>query len=243
MKNEINDYTEYLFNLALSKCGDLHDAEDLTQDTLLAAYQYIYKGGQISNLKYWLTSTLSHKWNDKLRKKYKLPTVSIDMVSCDTRDDTEPCGPNAEDVRREVAYLAKLLYIISRGIPFENTGFNLMLCEDIPHLVKCGVLGDNNGKVYVNIPILTLAEYELLDGICCRYTEWLTDIVEPWIREIFPKLKIEIPKHLDGRVAEFRRYSCYAIPMTFIKRAVESGNFDAANATPPMVFVVDDRSI
>ena len=117
-----------------------------------------------------------------------------------------------------------------------------MLCEDIPHLVKCGVLGDNNGKVYVNIPILTPAEYELLDGICCRYTEQLTDIVEPWLREIFPKLKIEIPKHLYGRVAEFRCYSCYAIPMTFIKMAIESGDFDAANATPPMVFVVDDEN-
>ena len=45
MKNEIIKYAEYLFNLALKKCGDVNDAEDLTQDTLLAAFQYINRGG------------------------------------------------------------------------------------------------------------------------------------------------------------------------------------------------------
>ena len=75
MNQEIHKYIEYLFALALHKCGDLHDAEDLTQEVLLAAYQYLHKGGEITNIKYWLTSTLTHKWNDKLRRKYKLPLV------------------------------------------------------------------------------------------------------------------------------------------------------------------------
>lgn len=61
MNREINNCIEYLFALALQKCGDLHDAEDLTQDTLLAAYQHLHKGGGIANIKYWLTSTLTHK--------------------------------------------------------------------------------------------------------------------------------------------------------------------------------------
>lgn len=537
MKNEINNYVEYLFALALHKCGNLHDAEDLTQDTLLAAYQYIRRGGEIANMKYWLTSTLSHKWNDKLRKKYKLPTISIDMIPDDVEDDVKVDGPTAEEVRREVAYLAKLqrevivrhylqgekvqsiadklgvpkgtvlsrlssgreqmrkgfeemenydkqsyrperldvschgcqgfhdepwslvandmmkqniliaaykkpitvveiskalgiptayietavkdllkselmakagnkvftdfmittpeqllrgldveidlvernyhvllkfineyldelgalplvnslseckqkklkyyfvlhlfshaiyvatqrivpskeeypvrpdggrwiavgsrypedfdfnnyrfgkycyggergtywerflnsksidlkvydtqpdlnlyqhgpieinddnlaklLYIISREIPFDNTGFNLMFCEDIPHLIKCGVLGEDNGKLFVNLPMLTPNEYKLLDEIRSKYMMRLADILEPLLREVFPKLKINIPKHLEGRVAEFRQYSCYAIPMAFIKRAIMLGDFDDKDATPPMVFVVDDEN-
>ena len=537
MKNEINNYVEYLFALALHKCGNLHDAEDLTQDTLLAAYQYIRRGGEIANMKYWLTSTLSHKWNDKLRKKYKLPTISIDMIPDDVEDDVKVDGPTAEEVRREVAYLAKLqrevivrhylqgekvqsiadelgvpkgtvlsrlssgreqmrkgfeemekydkqsyrperldvschgcqgfhdepwslvandmmkqniliaaykkpitvveiskalgiptayvetavkdllkselmaksgnkvftdfmittpeqlhrgldveidlvernydallklineyldelgalplvnslseckqkklkyyfilhlfshaiyvatqrivpskeeypvrpdggrwiavgsrypedfdfnnyrfgkycyggergtywerflnsksidlkvydtqpdlnlyqhgpieinddnlaklLYIISREIPFDNTGFNLMFCEDIPHLIKCGVLGEDNGKLFVNLPMLTPNEYKLLDEIRSKYMMRLADILEPLLREEFPKLKINIPKHLEGRVAEFRQYSCYAIPMAFIKKAITLGDFDDKGATPPMVFVVDDEN-
>lgn len=537
MKKEINNYVEYLFALALHKCRNLQDAEDLTQDTLLAAYQYLHRGGEIANIKYWLTSTLSHKWNDKLRKKYRLPTVSIDMIPDDVEDDVKVDGPTAEEVRREVAYLAKLqrevivrhylqgekvqsiadelgvpkgtvlsrlssgreqmrkgfeemenydkqsyrperldvgchgcqgfhdepwslvandmmkqniliaaykkpitvveiskalgiptayvetavndllkselmkkvgnkvftdfmittpeqslrgldveidlvernydillkfineyldelgslplvnslseckqkklkyyfvlhlfshaiyvatqrivpskeeypvrpdggrwiavgsrypedfdfnnyrfgkycyggergtywerflnsksidlkvydtqpdlnlyqhgpieinddnlaklLYIISREIPFDNTGFNLMFCEDIPHLIKCGVLGEDNGKLFVNLPMLTPNEYKLLDEIRSKYMMRLADILEPLLREVFPKLKINIPKHLEGRVAEFRQYSCYAIPMAFIKRAIMLGDFDDKDATPPMVFVVDDEN-
>lgn len=537
MNNEINNYVEYLFALALHKCGDLHDAEDLTQDTLLAAYQYIRRGGEITNIKYWLTSTLSHKWNDKLRKKYKLPTISIDIIPDDVEDDVKVDGPTAEEVRREVAYLAKLqrevivrhylkgekvqsiadelgvpkgtvlsrlssgreqmrkgfeemenydkqsyrperldvschgcqgfhdepwslvandlmkqniliaaydnpitvveisktlgiptayvetavndllkselmaksgnkvftdfmittpeqllrgldieielvetnyqtllkfideyldeletlplvnslseckqkklkyyfilhlfshaiyvatqriipskeeypvrpdggrwiavgsrypedfdfstyrmgkycyggervaywerflnsksidlkiydtqpdlnlyqhgpielsddnlaklLYIISRKIPFDNTGFNLMFCEDIPHLIQCGVLGESNGKVFVNIPMLTPDEYKSLDDIRLKYMKLLANILEPLLREVFPKLKINIPKHLEGRLAEFRQYSCYAIPMAFIKKAITLGDFDDTDATPPMVFVVDDEN-
>lgn len=537
MKKEINNYVEYLFALALHKCGNLHDAEDLTQDTLLAAYQYLHRGGEIANMKYWLTSTLSHKWNDKLRKKYRLPTISIDMIPDDVEDDVKVDGPTAEEVRREVAYLAKLqrevivrhylqgekvqsiadelgvpkgtvlsrlssgreqmrkgfeemekydkqsyrperldigchgcqgfhdepwslvandlmkqniliaaydnpitvveiskalgiptayvetavndllkselmeesgnkvftdfmittpeqllrgldveidlvernydillkfineyldelgslplvnslseckqkklkyyfilhlfshaiyvatqrivpskeeypvrpdggrwiavgsrypedfdfnnyrfgkycyggergtywerflnsksidlkvydtqpdlnlyqhgpieinddnlaklLYIISREIPFDNTGFNLMFCEDIPHLIKCGVLGEDNGKLFVNLPMLTPNEYKLLDEIRSKYMMHLADILEPLLREVFPKLKIAIPEHLKGRVAEFRQYSCYAIPMAFIKKAIMLGDFDDKGATPPMVFVVDDEN-
>ena len=66
MENEITKYVEYLFALAIKKCGDVNDAEDLIQETLLAAFQYINRG--ISNMKYWLTSVLSNKWNEALRK-------------------------------------------------------------------------------------------------------------------------------------------------------------------------------
>ena len=537
MNNEINNYIEYLFALALHKCGNLHDAEDLTQDTLLAAYQYLRRGGEIANMKYWLTSTLSHKWNDKLRKKYRLPTVSIDMIPDDVEDDVKVDGPTAEEVRREVAYLAKLqrevivrhylqgekvqsiadelgvpkgtvlsrlssgreqmrkgfeemekydkqsyrperldvschgrqgfhdepwslvandlmkqniliaaydnpitvveisktlgiptayvetavndllkselmaksgnkvftdfmittpeqlhrgldveidlvernyvallklineyldelgalplvnslseckqkklkyyfilhlfshaiyvatqrivpskeeypvrpdggrwiamgtqypqnfdfenyrfgkycyggerrsydeyylgaksihlriydsqpdlnkyehgpvemhddilvrlLYIILRDIPFEYSGFETMFLEDIPHLTECGILRINNGKPFVDLPILTPDEYSLLDKIRIEYMHKMANMLEPWLREVFPLLRIEIPKHLVGRVAEFRQYSCYAIPMAFIKKAIMLGDFDDKGATPPMVFVVDDEN-
>ena len=68
MENEITKYVEYLFALAIKKCGDVNDAGDLRQETLLAAFQYINRGGIISNMKYWLTSVLSNKWNEALRK-------------------------------------------------------------------------------------------------------------------------------------------------------------------------------
>ena len=104
MENEIYNYTEYLFAFALSKCKNLHDAEDLTQDTLLAAYQYIHKGKEIRNMKYWLTSTLLHKWNDMLRKKYKFPTVSIDMISPGVEEDISPDTISDFEVMKSTHY-------------------------------------------------------------------------------------------------------------------------------------------
>ena len=92
MENEIAKSAEYLFALALKKCGDVNDAEDLTQETLLAAFQYINRGGSISNMKYWLTSVLSNKWNEALRKKYRLPLVSVDVI------------PDVEDYRIVFGY-------------------------------------------------------------------------------------------------------------------------------------------
>ena len=81
MKNEFLNYTEYLFNAALAKSTNLADAEDLAQETLLAALTYQARGGTISNVRSWLLATLDHKWNDMLRQKYRLPMVSIDMVA------------------------------------------------------------------------------------------------------------------------------------------------------------------
>ena len=105
---EIHRYTGDLFRAALKKCGSLDDAEDLAQEVLLAALQY---PKEIANLKSWLSMVLNHKYCDMLRRKYKLPTVSIDLVTGNgrhgLRNEAEPDNtPDAESVRREVAYLA-----------------------------------------------------------------------------------------------------------------------------------------
>ena len=74
---EVQKYTEYLFNAALKKCQNISDAEDLTQEVLLAALQSM---AEISNIKAWLSVVLNHKYYDMLRRKYRLPTISIDFI-------------------------------------------------------------------------------------------------------------------------------------------------------------------
>ena len=63
---------------------------------------------------------------------------------------------------------------------------------------------------------------------------------EPILREIMPEMKLSIPKHLESRVAEFRKYSCYAFPIAVIKEAMEKGDFYTENCTPPMVMVIEE---
>lgn len=166
-----------------------------------------------------------------------LGSKSIDLKVYDTQPDLNKYNHAPIEISDD--NLAKLLYIISSEIPFESTGFDPLYLHDIPHLIECGILESKKGKPTVVIPILTPEEYNGLDVVRKRYITQMADLMEPWIREIYPKLKIDIPKHLVGRVAEFRQYSCYAIPMAFMKKAIREGDFLDEGAVPPMVFVID----
>lgn len=169
-----------------------------------------------------------------------LGSRSIDLHVYDTQPDLNRYEYGSVEIHDD--NLAKMLYIISRGIPFDNTGFNLMFLEDIPHLTECGILANNDGNIRVDIPMLSLEEYKELDKIRIEQMRLFADLLGPELRKIFPKLKIKIPKHLDGRIAEFRQYSCYAIPMAFIKLAAKKDDLSFIKSTPPMVFVVDDEN-
>lgn len=109
-KQELTNYAEYLLGVALHKCGNLSEAQDITQETMLAALQYLNKGGSMENPKAWLLSVMSRKYYDMLRKKYQLPTVVTgeDVEVTDGRDMEKELiqREEAEHVRREVAYLA-----------------------------------------------------------------------------------------------------------------------------------------
>ena len=110
-KNQIEAEIEYVLSAAIKKCGDLHDAEDLTQETILSALIYLEKGGIIDNPRMFLSVLLNRKYYDSLRRKYRIPTVSIgdDFDIVDESDFTEDFTrrEEAEQIRREVAYLTE----------------------------------------------------------------------------------------------------------------------------------------
>lgn len=108
--DELTNYYNDLLLLATSKCGNVHDAEDLTSEVLVAAYAYIKRGGEIAYPKTWLTNTLMHKYNDMLRKRYRTPCiVNLDLCAELIDEDTaaESDG-ECEKLRAEVNYLAGL---------------------------------------------------------------------------------------------------------------------------------------
>lgn len=110
-EKHLEKHIEFLLSAALQRCGNIYDAEDLTQETLLAALSYAAGGKKIQDGKAWLLAVMRRKFNDMLRKRYQQPIVSIgddfDIVDenamiCLNDEDNE-----AEDVRKAVAYLAK----------------------------------------------------------------------------------------------------------------------------------------
>lgn len=107
-KDEIIRYYDDLMRLAVSKCGSQTDAEDLVGDTMLAAFSYINKGGRIEHPKTWLANTLCHKYNDSLRKKYRMPiTINFDdSPEIPAEEEEYFSSGDAAKIRKELNHLA-----------------------------------------------------------------------------------------------------------------------------------------
>lgn len=108
---EAQQWIEQLLPAALAKCGSMADAEDLVQETLLTAIAYEAGGRSIDDMGAFLHTVLNRKFYDQLRRKYRLPTVSIG-AEFDPADDEDfvqriLSEEEAIRVRREVAHLAE----------------------------------------------------------------------------------------------------------------------------------------
>jgi RNA polymerase sigma-70 factor (TIGR02943 family) len=64
----VNHYADYLFHRAITKTSNEQLAEDLVQDTFLAALEAFDNFRQESTVKTWLTAILNHKIADYFRK-------------------------------------------------------------------------------------------------------------------------------------------------------------------------------
>lgn len=110
-KKKILQHYDYVNALASAKCSTRQDAEDLAAETMLAAFAFLHNGGIITHPKTWLASTLIHKYNSILRKKYRQPqTVNIDtVVKIQDQAGVEAEYLKTEEaaaVRRQLIYLA-----------------------------------------------------------------------------------------------------------------------------------------
>ncbi len=123
-KQKLEEWAEILLSTAMAKCGNLDDAEDLTQEALLSYYTYKAKGKPVDNDMAFLQAVLTKKYYDLLRRKYRFPTVVIDENAPIT-DENDFVGAilrreQAEEIRREVAFLAQSCRVIIAGHYFHG---------------------------------------------------------------------------------------------------------------------------
>lgn len=110
-KMNLTEYADPLLDAALYRCGNIADAQDLVQDTLLAALTAMAKK-PLNDPKAWLMTVLNRKYYDMLRRKYNKPTVSFEVTE-DISDggglyETVEKSEEAEEIRRCLAYLTVL---------------------------------------------------------------------------------------------------------------------------------------
>ncbi len=111
-KNELTEYADYLLKTAMFKVNNIEDAEDLVQETLLAALAAVERNKPIEDVKNWLVTVLHRKYYDMLRRRYRKGTVSIDVIGecpvCDEISEQIEQSEEAENIRRCLAYLTQL---------------------------------------------------------------------------------------------------------------------------------------
>jgi len=81
-----NAHRGYLLRVALLQLRDSDLAEDVVQDTLLAAIQGATGFSGRSSLKTWLTGILKHKIVDAIRRKAREPAFAIPEEECQLDD-------------------------------------------------------------------------------------------------------------------------------------------------------------
>lgn len=76
----VDEYSDSLYSWALYKTSSVEVAEDLVQETFLAAVQSFAKFEGKSNPKTWLFAILNHKINDHHRRNFRNPTIYDNSV-------------------------------------------------------------------------------------------------------------------------------------------------------------------
>lgn len=111
-KEELVEYADYLLKAALGKTQNMAEAEELVQDTLLGGLLAIAQGKEIINPESFLMTILNRKFYDRLRKKYRMPVVSMDVVAdipyVDQGIEALEQSIDAENIRRCLANLTQI---------------------------------------------------------------------------------------------------------------------------------------
>jgi len=109
--SELERYVDFVLKMAVKKCGNFYEAQELCQETMLTALQYISNGKEINNIRPWLSAVLNRKFYDTLRKKYKLPTVNIENaceIAAEDEADTVLLCEESAGLRKQIAFLAHI---------------------------------------------------------------------------------------------------------------------------------------
>lgn len=108
--NQLIQYVDRLYHAALAKVGDSYIAEDIVQETFLAAISALSNGKEPNNVWSWLYSIMSNKYCDWLRSKYNKPQISFEEYPFEIPEETldDDSEEKLNNIRRELGYLAKI---------------------------------------------------------------------------------------------------------------------------------------
>ena len=110
-KYDLDEYVDKLYSAAVKKVRDTYAAQDIAQETFLAAISQLSRGKRPDNLWAWLLAILSNKYCDWLREKYNRPQISFEEYPFEIAREEAADDDSAEKleaIRRELGYLGRI---------------------------------------------------------------------------------------------------------------------------------------
>lgn len=159
---DVSEYVDRLYSAAIRKTGDSSVAEDIAQETFLAAIGQLERGSRPKNMWTWLLGILSNKYCDWLREKYKYPRISFEEYPFDIAGEDEAeddSDEKLEGIRRELGLLANVYREVM--VRFYLHGHSLeRIAEDLQIPVGTVKSRLNMGRKYVKEGVGNMENYE-----------------------------------------------------------------------------------
>jgi RNA polymerase sigma-70 factor (ECF subfamily) len=177
----IDLYGDYLYRFALARISDPERAEDLVQETFLAALKSRPHFKQRSSPKTWLTAILKHKIIDHLRKSYREQTWESEEALDRSIDEMfDEAGPWSMRPRRwntnpdahfEQKEFLKVLYACLAGLPKRIARiFTMREIEGLGTEEICQVMGITSTNCWTML-------YRARNGLRrCLQHNWFDDV-------------------------------------------------------------------
>lgn len=161
MRALLEEHVPRVYRFALRLTGDPHQAEDLTQETLLRAWRHRRRLRRPEAARLWLFKIAVNLWRDRLRRRKRRPQPTDSALDEQQSRATPPDQAviDQEDVRRALNSIDSLP---SR----QREVLYLHACEELS-LVEIGdILGISPQAAKASLSLARRRMRRLLDDVC-----------------------------------------------------------------------------
>jgi RNA polymerase sigma-70 factor, ECF subfamily len=155
----VDRHGDYLFRFAMLRIGDRHAAEDLVQETFLAALGARGSFSGRSSEETWLVGILKHKIADHFRRKAREPLLTDAPISGPEGDPFDEAGawreapaawtPDPERLVRDKEFADRLARCLSELPPRHASAFALREVDGMETGEICKVLEISETNLWV----------------------------------------------------------------------------------------------
>ena len=155
----VDAHADYLFNFAIGQVRDANTAEDLVQDTFLAAVKAQNSFGGKSSARTWLVGILRHKICDYLRKTCRERAVRRDPTPMSDEESWEESALWLHDVAAETQLPSRRIELdefrtdlelaLGKLPPRVAQVFQLYQIEERPNREVCEQLNISESNLWV----------------------------------------------------------------------------------------------